>query len=270
MTSSIATARVSKFSRPRSRARAARCGLRPKSSTSTPRPRSSSACRMPKPPLPRIATTEPARRTEQFDRMNDARERLEKRALDPSNVLGFQIAVAIDDAPRHGDRIRIRTQDHRRHDRLAELLLRVATPKARAAGRRVDAHHGIARLKRRHALTDRGNLAGKLVAEAGRHRHLRVAATVGLQIRAVGQRGPHAHDDAARLGPWRRFFTQFDPLRLYEHRDARTAVGHCEDSPRRPAMPRESPRAAAGSCASHRRSSRPRRSRQRRPRRFAR
>jgi hypothetical protein len=37
------------------------------------------------------------------------------------------------------------------------------------------------------------------VPEARRHRHLRVTATKRFEIRAIGERDAHAHDDAAGI-----------------------------------------------------------------------
>ena len=45
-----------------------------------------------------------------------------------------------------------------------------------------------------------GSLSGKLVAERCGTRHFRVAAPVGLEIGAAGERGAHAHDDVALVG----------------------------------------------------------------------
>ncbi len=136
-------------------------------------------------------------RCEHLLRVHDAGERFEKRRGFVRKMRGLVERVPFDDVLRHRDVLRVRAENLRLHHALAELFFSAPAPPARSVRRRMDRHDRVARRKRRHAFADRGDVARKFVPETGRHRHLRMAAPKRFEIRAVGQRDAHAHDEAA-------------------------------------------------------------------------
>src|SRR5579872_404457 len=89
------------------------------------------------------------------------------------------------------------------------------------------AHYGVPDGEFRDALADCSDVAGKLMAEGRRHRHLRVAATVRLQIGSVSQRCTHANDDGTASGLRHRHAAQFDAFGLDQN--CRTHRGALND-----------------------------------------
>ena len=68
------------------------------------------------------------------------------------------------------------------------------------ARRRRHRHHSVALVEPAHAGAGLGDLAGELVAEERRHRHLGMAAQERFQIGAAGERGGDADDDLSWSG----------------------------------------------------------------------
>ncbi len=134
--------------------------------------------------------------------MDDARERFEEGRLRVVERGILAKHIGLDDRSRQPDVLRVGTEHHRIHDDGTEVLLLVPAVVAGLARRRRRRHDRVPLPKAEDVLTGPGDVAGELVAEQRRHRHLGVAAEKRLQIGPARKRRRYAYDHLAgtRLG----------------------------------------------------------------------